>query len=472
MTVKVLYTFDSESKTTCLARWPHLLDIQTAYLDEDTQVGVIELRTCIQAIVSASPELVARISNDYTIYAYDYSEYETPLVGQGMLSWILAATSTTPDAPAHQSKTIVTGRVCKNVGPFSRGAQETLEVRLKLVPVPISLQTEYNNSMAKYRDTANALCSDFDIERWASFVQQNHSNGGQDSSHSQHQQHYASCPPAITDGYTSERERCSSPSARSGIEHFQALLTECATPRDLGSMSQVSEGFRAGSPALSVSNNNSNNNNNQMTPTPRNNRPASPAISIARPASRAQQTQQQLSYHQPLQTPQQQQRPQQPQPQQQQQHSSIQKKVRGSRSISRANSMSHNAPTSQFIGAAAGAGPGNCTSGYDSSDEAPETSAPKRAKLMKPARPNLNIEKQRTSLLKAASNAASVRIHRPRPTKPGMDGQVISTGEEHIRPPTPVPKGPINPHHYTGNNRNSRGGNARGSTKLRRHSSV
>lgn len=51
--VKVLYTFDDESKTNCLARWPHLLDVQTTYLDEKTQIGVIDLKTCIQAIVSA-----------------------------------------------------------------------------------------------------------------------------------------------------------------------------------------------------------------------------------------------------------------------------------------------------------------------------------------------------------------------------------------------------------------------------------
>lgn len=51
--VKVLYTFDNESKTNCLARWPHILDIQTAYIDDEAQVGVIELKTCIQAIVSA-----------------------------------------------------------------------------------------------------------------------------------------------------------------------------------------------------------------------------------------------------------------------------------------------------------------------------------------------------------------------------------------------------------------------------------
>lgn len=356
---------------------------------------------------------------------------------------------------------------------------------MKLVPVPTSLQTEYNTSMAKYRDTANALCSEFDIERWASFVQQNGSGNGNgsvngaagDQSQRQAQTNYHQ-PAAITDGYASERERCSSPSARSGIEHFQAMLTECATPRDLGNMSQVSEGFRAGSPALSV--------NTQGTPRMR---PSSPATSLARPASRAQQSQQlppaalpssaqQSQYQQPyqqqqtlqLQTPppppQSQQPlqllfPQQQQQQQQQHQQSSGKRNRGSRVNSRANSISHNVQAPQFLNA----GTGNCTSGYDSSDEAPETSAPKRAKLTKPERPNLNIEKQRTSLLKAASNAASVRIHRPRPTKPGMDGQVITTGEDHIRPPTPVPKGPINPRNY-GNNRRS------GATRLRRQSSL
>lgn len=60
-TVKVLYTFDNENKTNCLARWPHVLDIQTAYLDEQTPVGVIELKTCIQAIVSARFEVLLMV---------------------------------------------------------------------------------------------------------------------------------------------------------------------------------------------------------------------------------------------------------------------------------------------------------------------------------------------------------------------------------------------------------------------------
>ena len=51
--VKVLYTFDDQNKTNCLARLPHELQIPTVALDETTHIGVIELRTCIQAIVAA-----------------------------------------------------------------------------------------------------------------------------------------------------------------------------------------------------------------------------------------------------------------------------------------------------------------------------------------------------------------------------------------------------------------------------------
>ena len=172
--MKVLYTFDDQNKTNCLARWPHALGIRTAYLDESTQVGVIELKTCLQAIVSASPEIVAKLGQDYTVYAYDYSEYETPLVGQGMLSWALASSSSTPTAPAHQSKTMVTGRVCKSIlNLFSSTPQETLEVKLRLVPVPTCLQSEYIESMNKYRDISKVMPEGFDAGAWTAFIQAN-----------------------------------------------------------------------------------------------------------------------------------------------------------------------------------------------------------------------------------------------------------------------------------------------------------
>ncbi|KAL8683854.1 MAG: hypothetical protein Q9186_000197 [Xanthomendoza sp. 1 TL-2023] len=158
-----------------ILQWPQNIDIRTAYLDETTQIGVIELKTCIQAIVAASPELVAKLGQDYTVYAYDYSEYDTPLVGQGMLSWVLASSSSTPAAPALQSKTIVTGRVCKNImGLFSNNnTQETLEVKLRLVPVPTCLQSEYIESMKSYRDLSRVMPEGFDAQAWTNFLQAN-----------------------------------------------------------------------------------------------------------------------------------------------------------------------------------------------------------------------------------------------------------------------------------------------------------
>jgi len=53
MNLKVLYSFDEGNKTNCLARWPHALDIRVAALDDTAEIGVIELKTCIQAIVNA-----------------------------------------------------------------------------------------------------------------------------------------------------------------------------------------------------------------------------------------------------------------------------------------------------------------------------------------------------------------------------------------------------------------------------------
>lgn len=110
------------------------------------------------------------------MYAYDYSEYETPLVGQGMLSWALASASSTPGAPAERSLTMVTGRVSRNVlGLFSGvgGPQETLEVKLRLVPVPTSRQSEYLESMRKYRDVSQMIPPGFDAQIWTTFLHQN-----------------------------------------------------------------------------------------------------------------------------------------------------------------------------------------------------------------------------------------------------------------------------------------------------------
>ena len=84
-----------------------------------------------------------------------------------MLSWVLASTSSTPNAPAHQSSTMITGRVCKNImGLFSNGVKETLEVKLRLVPVPTCLQSEYLASLEKYRYASQMIPDGFDASLW------------------------------------------------------------------------------------------------------------------------------------------------------------------------------------------------------------------------------------------------------------------------------------------------------------------
>ena len=108
------------------------------------------------------------------MYAYDFSEYETPLVGQGMLSWILASASTTPNAPADESQTMVTGRVCNNIlGLFSNGIKETLEVKLKLVPVPTCMQSEYVENMERYHSLSKIMPEGMDYKEWAEFLKAN-----------------------------------------------------------------------------------------------------------------------------------------------------------------------------------------------------------------------------------------------------------------------------------------------------------
>ncbi|EAW17502.1 putative GATA transcription factor (Ams2) [Aspergillus fischeri NRRL 181] len=377
ITVKVLYTFDDESKTNCLARWPHLLDIQTASLDEQTQIGVIELKTCIQAIVSASPELVAKLGQDYTVYAYDYSEYETPLVGQGMLSWVLASASPTPNAPAHQSKTMVTGRVCKNVlGLFSKGAQETLEVKLRLVPVPTVMQSEYLESMQKYRELSNIIPHEFDAQSWTVFLRQN--------------------PGLLGPSNTQPLDRTTSPMGHAGIERFHRLLSEGSTPRELSSIAPNGN-FRSISPAQS----------------------ALTAPSRVSTPGQLQQHHEQLQLQQAPQLLLQQERS----------HGEIRPSSSASMRDSELPSHVHYASRRDSV-----------QSGYGSCDESADQQPRKRAKLYRadwPGRSDFNIERQPSSLRVAASTAASVRIHRPTPVNPAI-AAAQNSNEEPVRPPTPI----------------------------------
>lgn len=167
--VKVHYTFDKESKVNCLARWPQAIQIQTIPVDEVNAIGVIDLRLCVQAITECSPELAGQ-DCDYTIYAVDYSEPDTPLVGQGMLSWALD--SLLRGDMGSQPK-LVTGRVTKNLlGVFGGGNRETLEVKLKLSG---STKMQWNTDsfdMQPIRPMESAM-TPTGASEWNSFIQSN-----------------------------------------------------------------------------------------------------------------------------------------------------------------------------------------------------------------------------------------------------------------------------------------------------------
>lgn len=191
MRVKVLYTFDTEHKSNHLARYPQALDIQTAYIDEVTQIGIIDLRTCLDAVTEASPELLSAPDNDFTIYAYDYSEQDTPLVGQGLLSRQLQ----NQENGDNDAENMVTGRITKNImGLFGKGAQETLEVKLRL------------NPMAPANDFRSASS-------------RRGSMSGQDNT-----QQWAMSGQAVA--------RPASPLTANGLETMQRMLSEGGPPRE------------------------------------------------------------------------------------------------------------------------------------------------------------------------------------------------------------------------------------------------
>ena len=207
MLLKVLYTFDAEHKHNCLARWSQTVQVRTAHLDGSTRIGIIDLKTCVQAITSSSPELISKLDTDYTIYAFDYSEEGTPLVGQGLLSWAMSSNS----EEEADSTNMVTGRVTKGLlGLFARNAQETLEVKLRLTPMPSSTQNDYLSSLQKYKEASNVIGQDFDAQAWTNFLQNNPGFNGR--------------PQSV--------ERSMSPMDKSGLEYMQRMLHEGTSPRE------------------------------------------------------------------------------------------------------------------------------------------------------------------------------------------------------------------------------------------------
>ncbi|GJC93544.1 hypothetical protein ColKHC_02370 [Colletotrichum higginsianum] len=133
MGLKVTYAF-ADSGESFLARYPELLTVRTVTIDDKHTVGMVDLQMCVRAVVKCSPELLSNATRDFAVYAYDYSEPDEPLVGQGLLGWIVNNSD---------GKQII-GRATRNpLSAFSNGVKEILEIKLKLKPVAAMAQPHY-----------------------------------------------------------------------------------------------------------------------------------------------------------------------------------------------------------------------------------------------------------------------------------------------------------------------------------------
>ncbi|KAG7108884.1 hypothetical protein HYQ44_012248 [Verticillium longisporum] len=176
MGLKVNYTFDREAQVNFLARHPQPLHVNTIALSETKTIGYTDLSLCAQAIAQCSPELLGE-DHDYTVYAFDYSEEDTPLVGQGLLSWIL-------HADPSESKMIF-GRLTKNplaLLPGGNGLKEMLEVKFKLLPTNRpprrpdygrhDVLTSFDQTMSHVRQH-DGVMTPTGSQEWDSFLQSN-----------------------------------------------------------------------------------------------------------------------------------------------------------------------------------------------------------------------------------------------------------------------------------------------------------
>lgn len=151
----------------CLARWHHIIQIRTIPLDEKTTIGVVDLRTCLQAVSQSSPEILNQQDNDFSVYAYDYSEPDVPLVGQGLLSSNMD--------PQHGSQEqLVTGRVTRNLlALLNSGSRDTLEVKLKFATVAkIPQRTDYPSLEPANGSRSGSIPAET-VSEWNSFLQAN-----------------------------------------------------------------------------------------------------------------------------------------------------------------------------------------------------------------------------------------------------------------------------------------------------------
>ena len=322
-----------------------------------------------------SPELIANLGQDYTVYAYDYSELDTPLVGQGMLSWTLASPSPM-QSPSHQSCQLITGRVCSNIlGVFGHGTLHTLEVKLRLTPVPQCLQSEYLDSIERYRELSKLIPESFDPGSWMAYLKAN-----------PHITHFGNRLGASTQGQASDQQR-----QEVGMEIVGRLLTQDEYVEDYSNDIRMSQdlGHQARSSQLSPSNS-----SNDCS------RAASPTISLSAGMEFRQIAKGQVS-----------------------------------RSASRASMRTTKQGIEQTYSGSGSNTMSSNSNGFDNEQE--EGPAKKRARVMKADWNGKSSLPNPDSLRVAASTAASIRMYRPIALAPPATRR--DSLEEPPRAPTPRP---------------------------------
>lgn len=154
-----------------LARGPSFLQVPALVLDDTTTIGIVDLRTCLQAVAQGSPEMIHQVGIDHAVYAYDYSEAGNPLVGQGMFSRGIQPHSDP------QSQPQVTGLVKRNGNGFpmfGKRAPEVLEVKLKLTATSQPQQVQASQRSPNVLQSNKAPTPpDTASSEWQSFMQQN-----------------------------------------------------------------------------------------------------------------------------------------------------------------------------------------------------------------------------------------------------------------------------------------------------------
>lgn len=145
--LKVYYTL---GELKCLARGG---TVTVNKLGANPDVATVGLRTCVQAVANASPELIGDKSCDYSIYALDATETDADLFeGHGLLSWTLAT-------PAGDAR-LVSGLLKPSL------SGQMFEVRVRLSRVANVSHADFLANMTFFERVSRNLPPNFDFGAW------------------------------------------------------------------------------------------------------------------------------------------------------------------------------------------------------------------------------------------------------------------------------------------------------------------